>query len=270
VENLRIVSNYDTTIKGGSKSTNYMNLENGITVKCRNGWVRNCTVLHVAMAAVSMSGQFCTIRDCTSLEPVGPKTGGRRYTFYINGGALGNLIYNCYGGDGGRHNFVAGARVMGPNAFVKCTALNGGQSEPHHRWSTGILYDNITLEEKGSLAAINRGDSGTGHGMAGGNVVFWNCNAENIVVFDPEPEGENNFAIGFTGEKKSNYSTGGVKYANDRSGYWGTPWEGVYYGYASMGNGYIESPGAPVDPKSLFEQQLTDRIGKEKAEAVLK
>ena len=270
VENLRVVSNYDTTIHGGNKSTSYMNLENGIAARCRDGWVRNCTVLHVAMAAVSMSGQFCTIRDCTSLEPVGPKTGGRRYTFYLNGGALGNLIYNCYGGDGGRHNFVAGARVQGPNAFVKCTALNGGQSEPHHRWSTGILFDNITLEGKGNLAAINRGDSGTGHGWAGGNVVFWNCNAENIVVFDPETEGENNFAIGFTGKKKSSYSTGGVKYANDRSGYWGTPWEGVYYGYAAMGSGYIESPDKPVKPDSLFEQQLIDRIGKEAARAVLR
>jgi hypothetical protein len=153
---------------------------------------------------------------------------------------------------------------------LKCTALKGGQSEPHHRWSTGILFDNITLEEKGNLAAINRGDSGTGHGWAGANMVFWNCAANNIVVFDPETKGENNFAIGYTGEKKSDYSTGGVKYANDRSGYWGTPQEGVYYGYALMGNGYIESPGAPVKPESLFEQQLIDRIGKEQVEAVLK
>ncbi|HKL20938.1 MAG TPA: hypothetical protein VJ904_03985, partial [Tichowtungia sp.] len=65
-------------------------------------------------------------------------------------------------------------------------------------------------------------------------------------------------------------NTGNVKYANDRSGYWDTPREGVYYGYAAMGNGYIESPGEPVEPRSLFEQQLIDRIGKEKAEAVLK
>jgi hypothetical protein len=270
VENLRVVSNYDTTVTGQNKSTNYMNLQDGIAVKCQNAWVRNCTVLHVAMAAVSMSGQYCTIRDCTALQPVGPKTGGKRYTYYINGSALGNLIYNCYGGDGGRHNFVAGARVQGPNAFLKCTALKGGQSEPHHRWSTGILFDNITLKEKGNLAAINRGDSGTGHGWAGANMVFWNCAANNIVVFDPETKGENNFAIGYTGEKKSDYSTGGVKYANDRSGYWGTPQEGVYYGYALMGNGYIESPGAPVKPESLFEQQLIDRIGKEQVEAVLK
>jgi hypothetical protein len=270
VESIRVVSNYDEDETSSSKSANYGNLQNGIAVKCQNGWVRNCTVLHVAMAAVKMSGQFCTVRDCTSLEPVGPKTGGKRYTYYINDAALGNLIYNCYGGEGGRHNFVAGARVQGPNAFLKCTALKGGQSEPHHRWSTGILFDNITLEEKGNLAAINRGDSGTGHGWAGANMVFWNCAANNIVVFDPETEGENNFAIGYTGEKESNYSTQGVKYANTRSGYWGTPQEGVYYGYALMGNGYIESPGEPVKPESLFEQQLIDRIGKDKADAVLK
>jgi hypothetical protein len=37
-----------------------------------------------------------------------------------------------------------------------------------------------------------------------------------------------------------------------------------------MGSGHIESPDAPVEPGSLFKQQLIERIGKEKAEAVLK
>jgi hypothetical protein len=81
---------------------------------------------------------------------------------------------------------------------VKCTAVRGGQSEPHHRWSTGILYDNVTTKD-GTLAAINRGDSGSGHGWAAANTMFWNCDAKSIVVFDPETEGENNFAVGYRG-----------------------------------------------------------------------
>jgi hypothetical protein len=36
-----------------------------------------------------------------------------------------------------------------------------------------------------------------------------------------------------------------------------------------MGSGHIESPGKPVEPSSLFIQQLIDRIGKEQAMKVL-
>lgn len=268
-EFLRVIANYDTTVKGNGKSTDYHNLRNGFDVESINSWVRNCTVMHVWFAAVNMGGQFCTIRECKLLQPVGPKSGGRRYAFNIGGDAMGNLVYDCFAEDG-RHDFVVGARVMGPNAFVKSTALRGGQSEPHHRWGCGTLYDNIQMLEGGSLAAINRGDSGSGHGWAGANTVIWNCAADAIVVFDPETKGENNFAIGYTGPQKSEHNTGAVKYANTRSGYWRTPQEGVYYGFALMGNGYIESPDGPVKPESLYEQQLIDRIGKEKAEAVLK
>ena len=268
VESLRVVSNFDTTVRDRGKSSDFRNLRNGIAIDCTNGWVRACTVKHVWYAAVDMNGQFCTVRETRSLEPVGPKRGGRRYTFNIGGDAMGNLVYGCFAEDG-RHDYVIGARVRGPNAFVRSTALRGGQSEPHHRWGVGTLYDNIRMKDGGSLAAINRGDSGSGHGWAGANTVFWNCAADAIVVFDPETTGENNFAIGYTGPQKSDHNTGAVKYANTRSGYWRTPKEGVYYGYAIMGNGYIESPGQPVKPDSLFEQQLIDRIGKAKALAVL-
>jgi hypothetical protein len=133
----------------------------------------------------------------------------------------------------------------------------------------GGLWDNITTTDGGSLASINRGDSGSGHGWAGANCVFWNCDSSNITVFDPETEGENNFAIGYTGDLNREFNGGGLHYANTRSGYWGTPQEGKFYGYALMGSGHIESPDAPVEPGSLFKAQLIERIGREAAEAVL-
>ena len=154
-------------------------------------------------------------------------------------------------------------------AFVECTAVRGQQSEPHHRWSSGALFDNVITKD-GTLAAINRGDSGSGHGWAAANTLFWNCDAKSIVVMDPETDGENNFAIGYRGTFDESTGTKGLEYANDRAGYWGTPQEGKYYGYALMGNGHIESPDKPVEPASLYRQQLTERLGKEKAQAVLK
>jgi len=275
VESLRILSNYDTSVKSLDRNhTEYFsdeenNLNCGISLNCINGWVRDCTIKHVRHSAVSTSAhaRYCTIRDCKSLEPVAPIMGGRRYPFDFNGGSL-SLFYKCYSEEG-RHSFVAGSRVMGPNAFVKCTALKSSTiSEPHHRWSTGILYDNVILKEGGSLGALNRGNSGSGHGWAGANIVFWNCDAEDIVVFDP-PTPEQNFAIGYAGVIRDTYPTNRLEYANARSGYSGTPKAGVYKGFALMGTGFIEHPDRQVEPQSLFMQQLIDRIGSERAEQVI-
>jgi len=269
IEYLRIVSNYDKTVTDNNKKTNFRNFSSGIVLaKADNSWVRNCTMLHFYKSAVMIGDNTrnITVRDCKSLEPVGPFGGGFRYPFFINGGT-GHLVYECYTEDG-RHDFVGGSRTLGPSAFVKCVAVRGGTSEPHHRWGTGYLFDCITTD--GEIGAFNRGDSGTGHGWAAANTMIWNANAQSVTVFDPETPGENNFAIGFAGEyKKENFDPVQLWYANTRAGYWGTPQEGKYYGYALMGSGHIESPDKPVEPASLFIQQLIDRIGEEQALKVL-
>ena len=269
IESLQIVSNYDTTVTSQSKQANYLNFATAIAVRgAYDSWVRDCVVKHVSFAAVNIGSNTrqITVRDVKCLKPVGPVRGGKRYAFNISGGTL-HLFYKCYSEDS-RHDFAIGSRETGPFAFVKCTAVRGGQSEPHHRWSTGALYDNVITKD-GALAAINRGDSGSGHGWAGANMMFWNCDAKNIVVMDPETAGENNFAIGYRGTFNPETGTGTLRYANDRAGYWGTPQEGKFYGYALMGSGYIESPDAPVKPDSLFVQQLIERIGKAQAMKVL-
>lgn len=269
VESLTLVSNYVTSARGNDRSA-YRNFRSGILVShARDSWVRNCTVLHVNYAAVQIGNHSLqiTVRESKGLKPIGPNRGGFRYAFSIGGGSL-HLIYNCFSEDG-RHDFVGGSRTMGPYAFVYCTAVRGQQSEPHHRWGTGYLFDNVTTED-GSIAAINRGDSGSGHGWAAANTMIWNSNARNIVVFNPETPGENNFAIGYTGSRTSGFETRGAYYANTRSGYWGTPQEGKFFGHALMGSGHIESPDRPVEPRSLFVQQLVDRIGPQSAFEVLK
>jgi hypothetical protein len=274
VESLRIVSNFDTSVTSVREGQEYFsdeknNLVSGIDLACINGWARDCTVKHARNAAAKTidPARYCTIRDCKSLEPVAPVLGGRRYPFSFNGGSH-SLFYNCYTEDA-RHAFAAGSRVKGPNAFVNCTALRSTTiSEPHHRWCAGLLYDNVTLKEGGQFGALNRGNSGSGHGWAGVNIVFWNCNAEEIVVFDP-PTPEQNFAIGYTGEILDEYPSERLEYANERSGYSGTPKAGVYKGVPLMGTGYIEHPEVPVAPRSLFMQQLIDRIGSARAAAVM-
>ena len=60
--------------------------------------------------------------------------GGRRYSFYIEGGS--NLFTGCIT-DGGRHQFVSGSKSAGPNVYHDCHATNSWNDiGPHHRWGT--------------------------------------------------------------------------------------------------------------------------------------
>jgi hypothetical protein len=126
---------------------------------------------------------------------------------------------------------VVGARVPGPNAFLDCKAeSNHATSEPHHRWSTGGLYDNVQAD----LAIQDRQYMGTGHGWAGANYVVWNC--EGSLVCQQPPTAQN-LAIGFVGTK--------ARAAFPRP------------------EGYWESYDRHVVPRSLYLKQLEDRLGAE-------
>jgi len=152
-------------------------------------------------------------------------TGSRRYPFHHCGQL--NIIRDCYA-RGARHAFAVSARVPGPNVFLHCRAEdNHASSEPHHRWSVGGLYDNVTA----SIAIIDRQYYGSGHGWSGANYVAWNC--EGALACESPPTARN-FAIGFVGQKR----------------------EGRFKGP----EGYWESHGKHVEPPSLYTKQLEDRL----------
>ncbi|MCU0468893.1 MAG: hypothetical protein MUF58_09845, partial [Arcicella sp.] len=140
-------------------------------------------------------------------------TGGRRYSFNNNGQL--NLFINCHTTEG-RHDFVTGAKVCGPNAFVNCTAKNThGDTGPHHRWAMGTLYDNIVTD--GEINVRDRGNSGSGHGWAGVNQVLWNCKVwviglqgkkvDNSFKLGERPDGE------WEGLNKANLQPSSLYYA---------------------------------------------------------
>ena len=90
---------------------------------------------------------------------------------------IGNLFQRCYSEEA-RHDFVTGSRVTGPNVWLDSLSLDSTNDDgPHHRWSTGVLLDNV-LSFK--MHVENRHDSGSGHGWSGAQVLFWNGLAEAI------------------------------------------------------------------------------------------
>jgi len=196
-----------------------------------DGWVRNVTAVHFGYSCVNIlsSGIRITVQDSACLDPISRITGGRRYSFALDGQLC--LVQRCYT-RGGRHDYVMHSRARGPNVFLDCVAdQTHSDSGPHHRWATGTLYDNIAC---GALNVQWRGRSGTGHGWAGANMVFWNCRTRSIDC--QKPPTANNYNIGCTG------SVGG--------------------------NGYIASRGVPVKPRSLYFAQLAERFGAQAVDAI--
>ncbi len=166
--------------------------------KIENGWVRNITSRYFAYACVNLQAgaKFITVDNCKCLEPKSVITGGRRYSFNNNGQL--NLFMNCHAEDG-RHDYVTGARVLGPNVFYNCTAVKThADIGPHHRWAVGTLYDNITTD--GEINVQDRGNWGSGHGWAGITQVIWNCNVKRAAIQNPWASGKN-YCIGLKGEK---------------------------------------------------------------------
>lgn len=223
VENLRLESDFisDTSENHGWVAI-YM-------ARVENSWVKNVVAKYFGNSCVSILGnsRFNTVEDCAMIDPKSITTGGRKYSFNLDGYATSNLFQRCMTW-GGRHDYVSGARVTGPNVFLDCVAENTFDDiGPHHRWSTGLLFDNIY---GGRIRVQNRGASGTGHGWAGAQTMFWNCRSVKSDFEVESPPTARNWGIGCIGLVQVN------------TGYW-------------------ESWGTPVLPRSLYLQQLEERMG---------
>lgn len=166
--------------------------------KIENGWIRNVTAKYFGYSCVNLGrdAKNISVLNSNCFDPKSIITGGRRYSFN-NEGQL-NLFMNCHATEG-RHDFVTGARVCGPNAFVNCTAKNThADIGPHHRWAVGTLYDNIVTD--GEINVQDRGNWGSGHGWAGVTQVIWNCTVKRAAIQNPWASGKN-YCIGLQGGK---------------------------------------------------------------------
>ena len=187
-------------------------------------------------SCVSLGGgaKFVTVADCQSLAPVSVVTGGRRYAFVLDDCVL-CLVQNCYT-EQDRHQFVTQSLTTGPNVFVDGLSDSArSDAGPHHRWGTGAIWDNITVNGN-NLNVQNRGNLGSGHGWSGANEVVWNCDADGGYVVQ-NPPGAHNWLIGSVGAIEN-----------------GT----VYVGPHDPGT--YDSHGSNVFPHSLYYAQLQDRL----------
>jgi hypothetical protein len=205
VENIYFESEYanDTDENHGWVAVAYKNTE--------NGWVRNVASRYFGYACVSTEGgsKNITVTDCICTDAKSVITGGRRYSFN-NTGQL-NLFMNCHAEDG-RHDYVTGAKVCGPNVFYNSTAKRThADCGPHHRWASGTLYDNIVTD--GEINVQDRGYMGSGHGWSGVTQVLWNCTVSKATVQQPWVSGQN-YCIGLQGGSDPGH------FKDRMAGYW--------------------------------------------------
>ena len=149
-----------------------------------NVFVRDIEARHFVYAAVDAKSdsKFVTVADARSVEPAGLVTGSRRYTYNVNGQLV--LVTGSTASEG-RHDFVTGSNVAGPSVFVDGVAtVAKNDVGPHHRWASGILFDNIDVSGN-AINVRDRGNMGTGHGWAGANTVVWNSAADSFIVQNP-------------------------------------------------------------------------------------
>jgi hypothetical protein len=180
IENLRIESTYEND-EDENHGWNAIVLN-----RAENCWVKNVVAKYFGYACVNIDSMsaFNTVEDCAMIDPKSVTTGGRKYSFNISHGSTGNLFQRCVSW-GGRHDYVTGARVPGPNVFLDCVAENTfADIGPHHRWSTGLLFDNVY---GGEIRVQNRKAMGSGHGWAGAQTLFWNCYSEKKEIKGGEP-----------------------------------------------------------------------------------
>lgn len=229
IENMRLSSYYvsDTDETHGWTAVSFANIA--------NAWARNLEAYYFGYSAVHITStaSWITVDSCKMLDAKSIITGSRRYSFNVDGQR--NLVTNCTTKNG-RHDYVNGSRTCGPNVFYNnSSTIQNSDIGPHHRWSTGVLFDNIV--GNGSQNVQNRVDAGSGHGWAGGQIMFWNCTAGKMILQDP-PGDQRNWAIGCKSANITNIGT-----------------------VATELLGSVESQGTPITAiSSLFQAQLSERL----------
>jgi hypothetical protein len=135
--------------------------------------------------------------------------------------------------------FVTFSGATGPNVLLDCDFRGNGSISPHERWATGLLFDNCRVRD-GGINLMNRGEMGSGHGWTSGWSVVWNCVAKSFII--QRPPGTVNWAIGCIG--KQDFAP-------------------MPFGKGPMlQQGIIDSNDRPVEPKSLYVEQLRERLNK--------
>jgi hypothetical protein len=205
-----------------------------------DGWVRDVRVVDTTGGISANEGtrritfQDLSISHSTTIDGAakpGDYTTEGTQVLFLRCASVGNDLFYV----------VTGARNQGPNVVLDSTFHGDGHLQPHQRWSTGLLVDNVKAPE-GGIDLMNRGEMGSGHGWTMGWGVVWNSSARTFII--QNPPGAVNWSVGSTGEETTSPMP---TFPQLR--------------LPDLPQGLIVSPGKPVRPASLYREQLRERLG---------
>lgn len=224
--------------------------------EAENSWARRVAVTGFSRSGVHVwMSRYVTVEDSESTGPVSEIRGGRRYNFEASEGAQFVLFQRNHAEDGRHHYVVNGQASSSGIVFLRNTSSGAYEpSEPHREWSSGVLYDNHREldgpredETPILLGLHNRGLKGGGHGWSGVHSVLWNCDVADGYAIAQKPPLSQNYAIGCSGAEVTGASP--------------PAWE-------DSPEGVIEGANTPgLEPESLYEAQLSDRLRRETSTA---
>lgn len=215
-----------------------------VTYSVLNGWARNLTAQDtlgsVAMGAYTK--QF-TVYNVALTHTVTPNSGALFSDFYILTNATQVLMDTVSDIDNNMFFFATSSEAQGPNVLRNATFQGNNSIQPHQRWATGLLIEDTTISAisgstQGNVDLSDRGDAGSGQGWSIGWGVVWNTTASSFLI--QQPPGSQNWCIGCIGSQITSAAPGGS---------------------SKLTQGAIDSSGTYVFPTSLYQAQLTQRLG---------
>lgn len=209
----------------------------------RDAWVRDLTVDDTTEGVeVGANTQRVTVEDVAFHHTTTVTSAAEPADLALRGGQI--LVLRCSSTGNDEFYVITGARNQGPNVVMDSVFHGDGRVQPHQRWSTGLLVENVQVPG-GSIDLMNRGELGSGHGWTMGWGVVWNSSSASELI--QMPPGAANWSIGSSGQQL------------------GAPMRivGVRARDAGPGlpRGFVESPDKRVSPASLYRAQLAERLG---------
>jgi hypothetical protein len=205
-----------------------------------DSWLRSLSFADTTNSVrIDHKAERITVTDVDIVEHKAVTGHAKPFDFSVAGSQI--LLNHCTA-KGNRVWYVATqSESEGPIVALHCRFTGNGDIEPHQRWSTGFLIDNCEVQG-GGIQLKNRGELGTGHGWTIGWSVSWNNKADHFIV--QNPPGAVNWSIGDHGAQQ----TAPMPTSEGIEGF-------------PLPSGIVESRGKPVEPASLYLEQLRERLG---------